>query len=318
MSSARDLSHRAEMPPMPSSARGHRPSTLTVWRWELRKLVSQKRTYLGLFLAAILPLIFVLVQNLHQHEGGRNENIFASHITQSGLATPVLMLLFMAAFMLPLIAALVAGDIVAAEDGNGTLKTILTRSVDRGQVFAAKVLAAMTYGAIAVFLSAAVATIAGVASWGFNDVVTFSGSVVSAPEGLLLVFAANACYLIPLLTVVAIGVLLSTATRNSAASVVGHGRLRDPALHRRPDPRHRRDQALPAHRTVSELAGPPAHPHRLDANRPLGLGLRAVRRAGAARGVPRVPAARCRGGRHRFCGEISRRMRCRRASSRRA
>ena len=202
---------------------GHtrRPSTLTAYRWELRKLVSQKRTYLGLFLAAILPLIFVLVQNLHQHEGHRDENIFASHITQSGLATPVLMLLFLAAFMLPLIAALVAGDIVAAEDGNGTLKTILTRSVDRGQVFAAKALAAMTYGAIAVFLSAAVATIAGVASWGFKHVVTFSGSVVSAPEGLLLVFAANACYLIPLLTVVAIGVLLSTATRNSAASVVG-------------------------------------------------------------------------------------------------
>ena len=34
-------------------------------------------------------------------------------------------------------------------------------------------------------------------------------------------FAANACYLIPLLTVVALGVLLSAATRNSTASVVG-------------------------------------------------------------------------------------------------
>ena len=71
--------------------------------------------------------------------------------------------------MLPLVAALVAGDIVANEDGNGTLKTILTRSVDRGQVFAAKALAAMTYAAIAVFLSAAVATVAGVASWGFHS-----------------------------------------------------------------------------------------------------------------------------------------------------
>ncbi|MDE3070649.1 MAG: hypothetical protein KGJ43_07965, partial [Acidobacteriota bacterium] len=49
-------------------------------------------------------------------------------------------LLFESAFFLPLIAALVAGDIVAAEDGNGTLKTILTRSVGRGQVFAAKVI----------------------------------------------------------------------------------------------------------------------------------------------------------------------------------
>jgi ABC-2 type transport system permease protein len=200
--------------------RSRRPSTLTVYRWELRKLVSQKRTYLGFGLASILPVIFVVTQHIRDRHG-HGENIFFSEITQSGLATPVLMLLFLSVFMLPLIAALVAGDIVASEDGNGTLKTILTRSVDRGQVFAAKVLTAMTYATLAVFLSAAVATGAGVASWGFNHVRTFSGTVVSAPEALLLVFAANACYLIPLLTVAAIGVLLSTATRNSAASVVG-------------------------------------------------------------------------------------------------
>jgi ABC-2 type transport system permease protein len=207
--------------PAPRAISVRRPSTLTVYRWELRKLVSQKRTYMGLGLAVILPLIFVLVQNLHHHHPHEEGSIFASQITQSGLATPVLMLLFESVFMLPLIAALVAGDIVAAEDGNGTLKTILTRSVNRGQVFAAKVLAAVTYATIAVFLSAAVATIAGVISWGFNQITTYSGTVVSASEGLLLVLAANSCYLIPLLTVACIGVLLSTVTRNSAAAVVG-------------------------------------------------------------------------------------------------
>jgi ABC-2 type transport system permease protein len=207
--------------PIRGAARFKRPATLTVYRWELRKLVSQKRTYLGLGLAVILPLIFVIVQSVQHRQDRGGENIFASQITHSGLATPVLMLLFLSVFMLPLIASLVAGDIVAAEDGNGTLKTLLTRSVDRGQVFAAKTLAAMTYGAIAVFLSAAVATAAGVAAWGFNSVTTYSGTVVSAPEGLLLVFAANAVYLIPLLAVASLGVLLSTVTRNSAAAVVG-------------------------------------------------------------------------------------------------
>ncbi|MHB8241228.1 MAG: ABC transporter permease [Solirubrobacteraceae bacterium] len=204
-----------------SAIAARRPSTLSVWRWEMRKLIAQKRTYLGLFLGTILPVIFVVVENLHQRGDRGRENIFASQITQSGLATPVLMLLFLSVFMLPLIASLVAGDIVANEDGNGTLKTILTRSVDRGQVFAAKAAAAMTYAAIAVFLSATVATVAGVASWGFKSITTFSGTVVPASEGLLLVFAANACYLIPLLTVASIGVLLSTTTRNSAAAVVG-------------------------------------------------------------------------------------------------
>jgi ABC-2 type transport system permease protein len=205
----------------PAPARWRRPSTLTVYRWELRKLVSQKRTFLGLALVIVLPVFFVIFQSVHQRQGRGGENIFAAQITQSGLATPVLMLLFLSAFMLPVVAALVAGDILANEDGNGTLKTILTRSVDRGQVFAAKAMAAMTYAATAVFVSAAVASAAGVASWGFHSVRSFSGTVVSAPEALLLVFAANAIYLIPLLALTSIGVLLSTATRNSAAAVVG-------------------------------------------------------------------------------------------------
>jgi ABC-2 type transport system permease protein len=210
-----------ERAPAARAVRSRGPSTATVYRWELRKLISQKRTYLGLALVVILPAFFVVFQNVHQSHDRGGDNIFAAQITQSGLATPVLMLLFLSVFMLPLAAALVAGDIVATEDGNGTLKTILTRSVNRGQVFAAKAWAAMTYATIAVFLSAAVATGAGIASWGFRPVRTFSGTVVSAPEALLLVFASNAIYLIPLLTVTAIGVLLSTATRNSAAAVVG-------------------------------------------------------------------------------------------------
>jgi ABC-2 type transport system permease protein len=201
--------------------RSPHPSTLTVYRWELRKLVSQKRTYLGLGLIVVLPLVFVVVEHVHQRHGRGAESVFAAEITRSGLATPVLMLTFLVLFMLPLVSALVAGDIVANEDGNGTLKTILTRSVDRGQVFAAKVLAAFTYATLAVYLSAAVATIAGVASWGFHSLTSLSGTVVSGPEALLLVFAANSVYLIPLFAVAAIGVLLSTVTHNSAAAVVG-------------------------------------------------------------------------------------------------
>ncbi len=151
--SAVPASPASPAPPGPGAVHTRRPSTLTVYRWELRKLLSQKRTYLGLGLAVLLPLIFVLVEILRHRPDRHADSIFAKELTQSGLATPILMLLFLSAFFLPLIAALVSGDIVAAEDGNGTLKTILTRSAERGQVFAAKVFAAMAYAAIAVFLA---------------------------------------------------------------------------------------------------------------------------------------------------------------------
>jgi ABC-2 type transport system permease protein len=198
-----------------------RPSTFAIWRWELRKLAAQKRTYLGFAIALVVPVFFVIAEHFNQHHGHGDNSIFFSEITQSGLVTPVLSLILASTFFLPLSTALVCGDIVANEDGNGTLKTILTRSVDRGQVFAAKVLAAFAYAAAAVFLAAFVATIAGVASWGFNDIVSLSGTVVPPGEALLLILAANACYLIPIAAIVSIGVLLSTVTRNSAAAVVG-------------------------------------------------------------------------------------------------
>ncbi|MHB1999051.1 MAG: ABC transporter permease [Solirubrobacteraceae bacterium] len=201
--------------------RGTRPSTVTVIRWELRKLISQKRTYIGLALAVAVPLIFVIVQALRTHRRHEGGDVFIHQITQSGLATPVLMLLWTSLILLPLTAALVAGDIVAAEDGNGTLKTILTRSVDRTQLIVAKTLTALLYALIAAFSYALVATLAGVIVWGFNPVVSFSGTVVSAPKALLLIVAAYGFYMIPLSAIAAIAVLLSTVTRNSAAAVVG-------------------------------------------------------------------------------------------------
>ncbi|HEV3047188.1 MAG TPA: ABC transporter permease subunit [Solirubrobacteraceae bacterium] len=204
----------------PERAPYRRPLTLAVYRWELRKLLSQVRTYLGPALLTLLIVVFVVFESLDRQHGHR-DNIFAAQITQSGLATPVLMLLFMSGFFLPVVAALVAGDIFANEDGNGTLKTILTRSVDRGQVFAAKTMAAFTYATVVVLFTATVATLAGIGSWGFHSVRTFSDTVVSGPEALLLVLGINLAYLIPLFAIASIGLMLSAATRNSAGAVVG-------------------------------------------------------------------------------------------------
>jgi ABC-2 type transport system permease protein len=153
--------------------------------------------------------------------GGPNDVPFGTYIHKSGLAIPLVILLFGAIWMFPLITALVAGDIVASEDHNGTLKTILTRSLDRGQIFSGKVLAASTYAITAIFLSGTVGVVAGSIVSGFNPLQSLSGTIVSAPKGLELVYASLLVYLIPIAAIVCIGLLLSVITRNSAAAVVG-------------------------------------------------------------------------------------------------
>jgi ABC-2 type transport system permease protein len=195
------------------------PGVLTVYRWELRKLRAQKRTYLGLGAAAAVPVIFVSA--LAIRNGEPRDVAFGRYVHDTGLAIPLVLLLFGSVWLFPLITALVAGDIVAAEDRDRTLKTILTRSVERQRIFAAKALAAVTYATAAIVLSGAVALAAGILASGFNPIVTLSGTRVSAVHGLGLVGASLLVYLLPILAVACIGLLLSTVFRNSAAAIVG-------------------------------------------------------------------------------------------------
>jgi ABC-2 type transport system permease protein len=196
------------------------PGVLTVYRWELTKLRFQKRTYLGLGAAALVPVIFVVALHFrHDRHGG--DFAFSSYLSRSGLAVPLVILLFGAIWMFPLITALVAGDIFASEDHNGTLKTILTRSLDRWQIFAGKALTAATYAVVAILINGTVAVVAGSIQSGFNPLQSLSGTIVSAPRGLELVYLSLLIYLIPIAAIVCVGLLLSVVFRNSAAAVVG-------------------------------------------------------------------------------------------------
>jgi ABC-2 type transport system permease protein len=198
--------------------RARRPGVRVVYAWELRKLVAQKRTYIGLGFALAVPLIFVSA--LLSGDGGPEGVPFAQYVRQTGLAIPLVGLFFGAIWFFPLVTALVAGDIVAAEDGNGTLKTILTRSVDRWQIFAGKVLAALTYAFAALVLYVATGLVVGGLIWGFDPLVSLSGTEIPLGRSLLLVGGTALAYFMPVCAVASIALLLSTVTRNSAAAIV--------------------------------------------------------------------------------------------------
>jgi len=205
--------------PVARSAR--RPGVGTVYAWELRKLRAQKRTYLGFGAAVLVPVIFVVALLADSSGGGPDDLPFGNYVRETGLAIPLVCLAFGAYWLIPLITALVAGDIVATEDHNGTLKTILTRSVERWQVFAAKLLASFTYAAIVLVLFVGTGLVLGGIAFGFDPVTLLSGTRVSTGHGIFLIGAATVAYLMPVLAIASIALLLSTVTHNSAASVVG-------------------------------------------------------------------------------------------------
>jgi ABC-2 type transport system permease protein len=194
--------------------------TLRAYRWELRKLAAQKRTLLGLGAVFVVPLIFVTAVVLRPPTAEANDPFFFRYVTESGFAVPLVLLLFSAIWFFPLVTALVAGDIVAAEDQNRTLKTILTRSTSRSALFGAKVLAAFSYALAALIVMGLTATIAGGLASGFNSLTTFTG-VISGQRAAVLVAGSFAVYAMPILAVAAIGLLLSTTAKNSAGAVVG-------------------------------------------------------------------------------------------------
>jgi ABC-2 type transport system permease protein len=193
--------------------------TLIAFRWEARKLLSQKRTYIGIGAAALLPTLFVVVMALQK--GGPYDAPLGHNLRKTGFSLALVVLTFASRFGAQLVTALVAGDIVASEDSGGTLKTVLTRSLLRGEILRGKTLATFAY-VFAVLISLAVAGIVGGSiAWGFHPLTTFSGTRISAWHAFGLTFAALGIFALPLLGVAAFGLFLSVATRNSAASIVG-------------------------------------------------------------------------------------------------
>ncbi len=210
---------------------------MTTYLWELRKLAAQRRTLIGLVAAALIPAAFAIglaVNPAKPARGGARldpENVLALAYNSSGLILPFIALFFSSLVLLPLLAGLVAGDIVAAEDANQTLKTVLTRSTSRLQLLGAKALATATYVLTLLLIFGLSGVVIGSIASGahpvsLGGVPLGTGLILGAPSisvagilgrlGIVLLVYAG-----PLLAVSAWGFFLSVVTRNSAASIVG-------------------------------------------------------------------------------------------------
>jgi ABC-2 type transport system permease protein len=198
---------------------------LIAYRWEVRKLMAQKRMWLGIAAAALVPVIFlasIQISKVTIHPpDGPYDTPLGLNLRRSGLALDLVVFKLIGVIGPALIVATVAGDIVAGEDMAGTLKTVLVRSLRRGDILAGKALALMTYLVAALVVYAVVGALTGVIAWGFHPITDLTGHEMSALRALGLTAAAMAIYAVPVAAIASFGFFLSVVTRQSVAAIAG-------------------------------------------------------------------------------------------------
>src|SRR3954466_2263252 len=193
------------------------PSLFDAIGWELSKLAAQMRGRVALLLCLVGPVAVVAIVNGQARPP--KDSLFGRYVHQSGYAVPLLVLGFATQWLLPLLTAIVAGDIFASENQHGTWKAILTRSASRAQVFWAKTITAVLFAIGALVILAASTIVSSLLIVGHQDLVGLTGQLIPSGRAAGLVVASWATALAPLIGFTCLAILLSIRTRNPAFGI---------------------------------------------------------------------------------------------------
>jgi ABC-2 type transport system permease protein len=190
---------------------------LAVVRVECAKLEAQLKA--GAVLAACVAGPVVFVAAMRMQSSVPEDTLFGRSVKESGLATPLVVLGFAALWVFPVLTGVVGGDLFSAEDRYGTWATVLTRSRSRAELFAGKVVTALGFSSLAVTVLAVSSVAAGLLVVGRQPLIDLSGALLPPGQALGRVALAWVSVLPPAFAFTALAVLLSVATRSSAAGI---------------------------------------------------------------------------------------------------
>jgi len=143
-----------------------------VIRVELLKLAGRPRTWVAIGLLCLLPAVvavFLATTRISPPPG--QGAAFLSAVLQSGSLYPAAALALVLPIFLPVAVAVVAGDAVAGESAQGTLRYLLVRPVRRTALLAAKLVSVVVFVVVAVLSVAGTSYVVGVSLFGAGDPV---------------------------------------------------------------------------------------------------------------------------------------------------
>jgi ABC-2 type transport system permease protein len=183
------------------------------YRFELTKLLSQWRIRVLLLACWIAPAIFVAT--VSRQSALPADTVFGRWMHTTGWAGSLVVLAFSCTWALPLLTALVAGDVFAAEDRLGTWRHLLVAVRSPARIFATKALASLTILLLLAAGLAASGVAGGLLAIGNHSLIGLDGHTLTPGGAAATVILAWVCVLVPMLAFAAVGLLGSVALGRS-------------------------------------------------------------------------------------------------------
>lgn len=192
---------------------------------ELQKMLRSRRTWVTIGIIDLLPsLVAVLlaVTDLGPRPG--TGPAFLSAVLADGALFPLAAIAIILPLFLPAAVAITAGDAIAGEAQQGTLRYVLIRPVGRTRLLVAKLVSVMGFVLVTLLVVAVTAYVLGVVLLGDQTstvTTTFSGTSLTTPQLIERTGLALAYALLSMLGVAAVALFLSTTVRSPLAAAMG-------------------------------------------------------------------------------------------------
>lgn len=199
---------------------------------ELTKQVRWPGAWQTLGVMAAIPALLTLVIGLSQPRIPERVGDWGSVVTSSsGLTMPLIALSAALLFVLPLAAAIFAGEAVAADAASGSLRYLLARPVSRSRVLGSRLAISAAFAFAAVVVMAVSALVTGALAFGWHPLTVvdlqhttafhLAATTLAPTEALGRILVAMVVVAGSLASVFAFTFLLSTITEMPFAAMAG-------------------------------------------------------------------------------------------------
>ena len=203
---------------------------LRLLRIEIFKIFKRPRTYIAF---AVITVIILLIQIGLKFGGQEYVGMLTSGLSGAFEVQPgeilngyfiCFLILNLLLIHVPILVALIAGDMISGESNMGTLRLLMSKPVSRTQFLLVKFLASIFYTILLLIWVAMLSLLLSMLLFGTNSLFVpreFEANIISSSDILWRYFSAFGFAAVALTTVAAMAFMFSVFSDNSIGPIVG-------------------------------------------------------------------------------------------------